>query len=474
MVEEAPAPVMYRAPLPGSRVIGPPVDVTHDGDVIGFKLHVQGADITQHADTIQSAVAEIAALYRTITDAVTVTPDQEAGHGTAWVEVLNPHWVTRRKLQREDRLLNKQYYPGPTLDVAEGTVSVGVCADDGRDALWQEWVPGQGARHGWGVGSTGTGKSVGVSGLLISACSAGLVVPVLCDLQGGVSMPEWEDVAPYYATDEKAAAELLRRVVLEMRRRVAFMTGLSKYDRRKTVLDPSPEWPLIRVVVDEAPVLARNAQAMDDANTLVTLARKTGIGLTWLSQVANLDRSFGAAGNSMREQLQAGNTWVFQAGQTTGNLSVGQKTIEVGSIPPIAGASILAAPKHMNPPMLKAWWLEDRPGLVDQYVKIPDHDPLPVSDRPPATVIPLAPPRTFVPPPVIPAPVGAPPAGEPGTSCADAVAAFLTPHGTGDVVTTGQVLSATGFSRSRVHDVLRDLVTNGVLRDGDYGKWVIL
>ena len=470
-----PAPV-YRAPLPRSRVVDGPYDIIVDGCVVGFRMLVQGADVTQHAGAIAAQAPEIAALYRTVVEGVTVTPAAEAryGHGAAWVEVLDSWFVTRRARDRKDRMASRNPYPGSTLDVTRGTVSVGVCVDDGADALWQLWVPGQGARHGWGVGSTGSGKSVGISGLLASACSAGLVVPVIADLQGGVSMPEWEDATPFYATDPDGACLMMRRLVREMERRVAFMRGLDKRDPRKVVLDPSPEWPLILAVFDEAPVLTRYPAAMADANTLVTLARKTGIALIWLSQVANLDRSFGAAGNSMREQLQAGNTWVFQCGQQTANLSVGSKTIEVASIPPVPGASILSSPQHHAPPMLRSWWLEDRVGIVESQVVIPDYD---LADVPSATatVIPLGP-RMTPPAPAAPAPapaadVDAAPSAQDG-SCLAAVRAVFAATTTGEVTTTGKVLAVTGFSRSRVADAIRVLVEEGVISDGGYGKWV--
>ena len=456
----APKPVLYRAPLPGAQILNVE-DVTvgegADRSVIGFRLTVRGVDVTQHADVIKAARASIASAYHTSLEAVTF---RDLGdHHQAVVEVLSPEWMALQADRRRERIHGVHLYPGPTLDVTTGVVSLGVIAETGLPMEWQLWVPGQGARHGWAVGSTRGGKSVGISGLMTSACSRGLVVPCLADLQGGVSMPEWEGVAPYYETTEAGAAHLLRRLVLEMERRIAFMKSCDRHDPRRVVLDPSPQWPLILGVFDEAPRLVRNAQAMEDANTLVTMAGKTGIPIVWLSQVANLDRSFGPAGVSMREQLQAGNTWVFHTGRTTASLSVGSHDIDVTSIPRIAGVSILVSPRHEIPPLGRAWQMVDRPGIVDRYVDIPDYQLADVPGAASATVL-----------------TSAPADGDEAKreTCLTAVTDLFSGLQTGDSLQTGDLMKRTGYSKSSVHSACQTLATQGRVRDGGYGKWVKL
>lgn len=445
-------PVLYRAPLPGAQVRHVE-DVIRDGQTVGFRLTVHGVDVTQHADVIRAARPAIASTYRTVPEGVTF---HEVGdHQQVVVEVMSPQWVAAQAEQKIERLHGIHEYPGPTLDPETGVVTVGIIAETGLPMEWQLWVPGQGARHGWAVGSTRGGKSVGVSGLMTSACSRGLVVPCLADLQGGVSMPEWEGVAPYYETTEDGAGRLLRRLVLEMEQRIRFMAACDRRDPRRVVLDPSPQWPLILGVFDEAPRLVRHAKAMEDANTLVTMAGKTGISLLWLSQVANLDRSFGPAGVSMREQLQAGNTWVFHAGRTTGSLSVGSHDIDVASIPRLAGASILVSPRHDEPPLGRAWWQPDRPGAVDRWTDIPAYD---LADVPSTPTSPVA--------------VTVPGEEAEKETALTVVGDLFAGLQRGDTVTSGDIVTRTGRSRSRVHDACKTLVAQGRITDGGYGKWV--
>ncbi len=113
------------------------------------------------------------------------------------------------------------------------------------------WLPDYGVKHRAVVGSTGSGKSallsllIGLAGQSRDAQGRALTWPILCDPHGGASYPQWVDRARIASEPDEIAGTLLL-VCAELRRRLHWMKA-----NRQTLVTPSPQMPLIEVLVDE-------------------------------------------------------------------------------------------------------------------------------------------------------------------------------------------------------------------------------
>ncbi|HCB03588.1 MAG TPA: hypothetical protein DEQ43_04950, partial [Nocardioides bacterium] len=212
-------------------------------------------------------------------------------------------------------------WPGPNLDPATGRLAWGVAADGGT-AYARLWLPDpvdhevtQGGRHWWFTGRTRGGKTASMQTALLSAVTAGVVYPVVIDMQGGVSLGEWRDMGVPYAEDLDGARRIAQRLLLEGQARVAWMTdpiGNGFGRLLKAWPTPTPRLPAILAVVDEAPALAEDTEAMHTFAKIMREFAKAGILVWWASQTHHAMSAFGSAGGSQaREQMKAGNVSQF-------------------------------------------------------------------------------------------------------------------------------------------------------------------
>jgi hypothetical protein len=374
-------------PLPGCSVSSKvEEDLDSDGRVVRFRLRVQGRGVDQHVGTIRGKAAEIAAAYSTYLSAVTVEPDGQ--HGRAVVEIVPADAHTRHQAAREERLMTVHRMTGTHLDLGTGLITIGHLADTGAPMQVTLWRPGNGVRHSWFPGATGSGKSALVSSVLTSACQKdpatggpGLVCPHIADLAGGASLPEWEGVATSFVTDVPAAIGMLRRIERLYEARVDYMRA-----HRATCLDPSPLLPIHTVVVEESPEMAANSEAMRIVDRLVRLGRKCLISVCWVSQSGDAVKVFGNAGTSMRQQLKAGNiVALFLTGESIGQVLSGARDTGDTAFDPSSvtvpkdtpGACVAWTPSHETPVLGRAWWFADdyRPTMTRELVSIPT-DPM--------------------------------------------------------------------------------------------------
>ena len=183
------------------------------------------------------------------------------------------------------------------------------------------------------------------------ACQAGLVVPFVADLAGGVSMAWWQERARVYATTPAEAVAMLALMDEEFERRVAWM-----FARGVKVLDPSPDWPHLRAFVDEAPELANDKEGQRLVGKALRQWAKAGMAIDVASQVGHAAVTWGRdVGTAMSEQIA--NVWAFRAGVQTSRIVMHGTEMDLSQLPRgVPGASFLWTPDHPEPVMVRGRW----------------------------------------------------------------------------------------------------------------------
>lgn len=319
---------------------------------IGFRLAVELVVGRQEIANVRSKLGLIAGIYGVDKAGMVI---DEVGDETKLKLT-----VTRRKFLEEVKT-----YRRPTLDTALGRFTMQTLAD-GSPGYWQLWMPRQGVRHGWIIGATNGGKSGAVDCLLANAMSAGLTILDLVDLKGGASIPHWRHRAYRYGTTPEQGIAALRRGVMMCDYRNDLMTKMPAVDPDtgelleidgvpalgRTWVDPSPEWPIYLVLIEEWSQLAKDPKlgplALALAARIAALGRQAGVMLVVTSQGANLDEAFGGV-RVLRTNIQAGNVLVLWTDQGSGNLATATRTIDCSKIPAgQPGISFLVGPGQLR------------------------------------------------------------------------------------------------------------------------------
>jgi hypothetical protein len=208
-------------------------------------------------------------------------------------------------------------YPGPQiLNKATGQAEVGIFYD-GKPARYAFWKP-SGPVHTVVYGATDGGKSRFLDMLLGTERHNG-IVSIVCDPQGGQSLPRWREAVDWYEdTAQGGLAQLyaVRNVMYERSARYSLMEWTDQKGRvlrgrdHFVVDDPDP---LISVTIDEAHRVLALPGAVALVLEIVLMARKCGIKLRLVFQGPKANM-FGAGPEStdIREQLQSGNTVMFR------------------------------------------------------------------------------------------------------------------------------------------------------------------
>lgn len=320
--------------LPGSRVHDDVMPLIINGQTVGVRLWVEGADARQHYGVIRQATPAIAAAYRTGdagVDVVKVPGDNQA----AIIDITYPEHLVQSLHDQDVRLHLDVPWEGPRTDVAAGTAEVGKDILSGSSVSWIYYLPREGARHGLIYGKTRHGKSNGVRVVIDSGLAfGGLIQFVLIDPQEGVSLAEFKDHAIGFATNVTDGTALLLQVVAEIKRRERILAGwneaISERNRATgrnesllSVIDPSPEFPVIIVVYDEGPQLAKVKAAMEAVGVIVMTGGKVGVSLIAVSQSTDGGTAFGGQGGpQIREQVSAGNVAGFASSSSTAALAL--------------------------------------------------------------------------------------------------------------------------------------------------------
>lgn len=265
--------------LPGTELLG----MQDLEDNLGWQadIHLPLGD----AQTVQSAIAatrRIAKVYGVPATQVVVEPNIDALEDNARLLVL-----TRNPLS------SVQPFEKPQLDHATGLIPIGVHAD-GSLATWRLWTPGSGACHGLIAGTTGAGKGGVVNDLCAEIRHSGVAALFFGDPQGGESAPDWVDGAHCFAGTIPRIRRMLQGVEREMkarekrRSRSRWVDEKGRTRRGKGKYDPTPEEPLLMVVIDEAWQVTPDPECRRIIALIGKQGRKLGVGVILVVQVPSL------------------------------------------------------------------------------------------------------------------------------------------------------------------------------------------
>ena len=448
-------PVVYPAILPGTRIVRETRLSDSDGQRYGWALMVDPPDLSVTAASFQTAIPFIARAFGTVDEGVRVFPTPD--NRLVKVEIVEAWWLAQIEATREARMGQVHPWPGPTLDIAQGRFAFGVSAD-GATMHWRLWVPKDGARHGWFIGRTGSGKTGTMGTCLLSAVTAGVVLPVIIDMAGGASLGEWKDRGVPYADNPKDALILLKRLELEEDRRAQWMAdGCGTGKPVKWLPAPTREVPYIMPVLDEFPDLAAYPEGSEAIGRALRKWRKYMMGVVLASQGHQAAHAFGwAAGDVARQQIKSGN--VAQLNGSVNSmvevLDLKEDMSNVGQIPrDQQGGVYFRGHDHPDVTRGRGFYEEDIPTALDRYADIPDYD-LPYLPKE-ATAEPVEDPKA-------------------AASCYDAVAQVIA-SADGDVIYTSKTNEALSgrWSTSTISDALRAHAKDGHLTKDGHDRWRI-
>lgn len=254
-----------------------------------------------------AAAKRIASAYRMPATSVVVEPPLDAEEASARLLVL-----------AKNPLREVQTFTAPTLDEWTGRFRVGLGAD-GTPVMWDLWTPNSGACHGLVAGTTGSGKSGFVNNLCTEIRHSGLAVLWLGDTQRGESVPDWQDVADpsfWFAGTVPEIRTMLQAAERVMdgrqrrRSREAWTDELGRERRGRGRFDPTPEEPLLVIVIDEATLALADPECRRIVAMIVKQGRKMGVGITIITQVPSLAEMGGDL--TIRSMLASMNIILFR------------------------------------------------------------------------------------------------------------------------------------------------------------------
>lgn len=272
--------------------------------------------------------------------------------------------------------------PQHVLDPKTGLAPFGVYYDDAQ-ANYRFFLPGSGAVHDFITGTSGSGKSRALDGLLGIERRSPLMCSIVIDPQAGLSLPDWPDGVAVFAPGNAFGIVVLRAAHALMKERG------KRYNRLKWVDDkgrtrvgraffvPGDPDPLICVTLDEAHDLLNDPEFGEEAVKIVAdlakEARKVGIKFRLANQSPNASELGGET--LIRDILQGGNNLVLRSGSSaTGKRAAGNALgdIDPGAIPKefndgtsTGGLGYLAGPDN-RAAMWRAPYVEDPFGLAHE------------------------------------------------------------------------------------------------------------
>jgi len=242
----------------------------------------------------------------------------------------------RLTVLRRSPIAKTVVFDGPVVE--NGVISLGPYGDGDGSAPWRLWTPGDAPHEGswWGglvIGGMGIGKSRKLELISISAMATGFTVVWFIDPQGGASSPALRRHADWY-TDVDGSTMMLGAL-----ERIADWRGKENAAHEWIGFDPSPARPGILVMIDEAhEVFARDTERWA---TLARKSRKVGIGLGAFSQYPGLSTFAGS--EPLRSAIMGGNAAVmYAASRQNGQLMPGL-TVDPLTLPKVPGFSYILA-----------------------------------------------------------------------------------------------------------------------------------
>lgn len=290
-----------------------------DGFAVDLKLAEHSDGTT---DDVVQARKKIAKMYDVPVDQVSVEYGAKRSEARARVTVLTA----------DNALERDQPWDGTsTYDPATGRIDLGRFLDS-RTAHWLLHKPGNGAAGGVVAGAIGSGKTGSTH---IIACEAAQARQCAvcgaagtcqrCDMQriaaiwmGDPQMQPfgvWRGRADVTAWGPEACVSLLAWGKAAMRARarhfgeLEWTDHLGRVNHGKGWFDPSPQYPLIYIVIDEWPLIVSDPVlgpiAKQLASDIAKEGRKVGIALVFLTQIPDLTE---LGVRAVREMLKAFNT----------------------------------------------------------------------------------------------------------------------------------------------------------------------
>lgn len=215
-------------------------------------------------------------------------------------------------------------FEGLSFDPDTGYVVVGKHTD-GRPARWRLFAPGWGACHGIIFGVTGSGKSGLLNALIVEARHSGVVCPILADPHNGKSFADVMDNVTVFAGAHSnvhpriyTLLKGLERIIGELKRQSTsqgtYRDSQGRVRRRSASFKPTREKPLLLLIIDEWPKVAKDALYGEECIRIVTMlledGRKFGIAVILVQQLPGLEDMGGKS--SLRSNASGTNIAAFR------------------------------------------------------------------------------------------------------------------------------------------------------------------
>ncbi|HEX5347874.1 MAG TPA: hypothetical protein VFW64_12370 [Pseudonocardiaceae bacterium] len=215
----------------------------------------------------------------------------------------------------ENPLQKVQPWTGPGLDMATGRFPIGVYPD-GSSATWRLFTRDWGANHGLIAGGTGSGKSMLVNVLCAEIRHSGVCVLWLGDPEEGVSVPDWQDAADWFAGGVSEIRRMLRAAERVMqgrgrrRARVVWTDEQGQQRKGRAEFNPTREEPQLTLIIDESPDVWEDPECARIAAAIGKKGRKLGVSIVVIAQVPSVSELGG--NGTLRSQVTSTNITIFR------------------------------------------------------------------------------------------------------------------------------------------------------------------
>ncbi len=473
-----------------------------DGRACGVTLHVTGADSTQTPVHMGRIIDRLTWIYGVDAAAITVHP-VKGNNRRSDITILDQWWMDDLAEARRARVHEVQPWTGPSLE-PDGRFRVMTAQQDGQPVYGRLWTPGHGAHDIDLSGVKGSGKSNAAHLILASVMSAGRVVLDLIDLKGGTSLPEWRAVAHRFGSTVDEAMTALDRATAVMQARLAEYARTPRLDADGNPVvvhgqplvgvsqrDPSEDFPVYLLVIDEFPELIANRDAERKLRTLVNQSRSTNVAVMLIHQSNNRGDGWGDNTGIRTNITKSGTVVAFRNDAGAGSKSVGGtarlQDIEEGT----PGAGFVSSPCTRGEVFGRVEFVADvvealrlcRPGRLEVAAEgaVAEVEAWAEESRRRRDAARDAAKAAAAAVPVASGAVGSVPvmahhaaealAGPgPDPAASDRIVAYLASQGAGRVLKTGEILAGAGV-RSSTFTQWRLRQPEGFVIDHGHGRW---
>nr|SAP16324.1 hypothetical protein BN4615_P10987 [Nonomuraea gerenzanensis] len=237
----------------------------------GWTARIHGVPGTHDLDTFTGQLVKIASAFGVSRDQVSIEATPERNENEAQITVL-------RTVENLDQV---RFMEDHDTGIDERGISLVGFFGDMNPTRVQNWTQEGGVRFALIAGGSGSGKSRFVEGLIARVHVDRRGVNFLIDAQGGQSQPDWNGRVYRTARGVEEGFYELRRLDWQMKRRAELFAGIEWVDeqgrprRGWTHLVPHEAFPMMQVIVEEAPLLFESEEVGDDAAELIAAGAKT-------------------------------------------------------------------------------------------------------------------------------------------------------------------------------------------------------